>query len=78
MTNLLSVFSSMLLSLAMFLESFCGCFGTFSGTERPSLVKLPTEERVVKLLPALVLFVLHTTRHVSCVLLEVNLLSTCA
>ena len=47
MTNLLSVFSSELL----FLESFCGCFGTFSDTERQSLVKL---ESVVKVLPALV------------------------
>ena len=48
MTNSLSVTSRMLLSLAMFLESFCGCFGTFSGTEGPSLVKLPVEESVVK------------------------------
>ena len=40
MANLLSVFSSMLLSWAMFLESYHGCFGTFSGTERLSL-KLP-------------------------------------
>ena len=55
MTNSLSVFSSVLL----FLESFCGCFGTFSGTERHSLVKL---ESVVKVLPALVqpFFVLCT------------------
>ena len=60
MTNLLSVFSSMLLSLAMFLESFRGCFGTFSGMERPSLVKLPIEESLVKLLPSTILFVLHT------------------
>jgi len=51
MTNYsLSVFPSMLLSLAMLFESFRGCFGTFSGTERPSLVKLPIEESVVKLL----------------------------
>ena len=49
-TNSLSVFSSMLLSLAMFLESFRGCFGTFLGMERPSLVKLPIEESVVKVL----------------------------
>ena len=51
MTNSLSVFSSML-QLAMFLESFHECCGTSSGTERPSLVKLPIEERVVKLLPS--------------------------
>ena len=51
MTNSLSVFSSTLL-LAMFLESLRACFGTSSGTERPSLVKLPIEERVVKLLPS--------------------------
>ena len=44
MTNLLSVFSSMLL----FLESFHGCFGTSSGTARPSLVKLPIKESMVK------------------------------
>ena len=60
MTNMLSVFSSMLLSLAMFLASFRECFGTFSGTERPSLVKLPIEESLVKLLPSTILFVLHT------------------
>ena len=30
-------------------QSFCGCFDT-SCTERPSLVKLPIEESVVKLL----------------------------
>ena len=48
MTNLLSVSSRMLLSLAMFLESFRGCFGTSSSTEEPSLVKLPVEESVVK------------------------------
>ena len=52
MTNSLSVSSRMLLSLAMILESFCGCFGTFSGMERPLLVKLPIEESVVKLLPS--------------------------
>ena len=51
MTNLLSV-SRMVLSLAMVLESFCRCFGTFSGTERPLIVKLPIEESVVKLLPS--------------------------
>ena len=39
-------------ALAMFLESFRGCFGTSSGTERPLLVKLPIEESVVKLLPS--------------------------
>ena len=44
MTNLLSVSSRMLLSLAMVLESFCGCFDT------SSLVKLPIEESMVKLL----------------------------
>ena len=52
MTNSLSVFSSMLLFLAMFLESFCGSFGTSLGTEKPSLVKLPIEESMVKLLPS--------------------------
>jgi len=60
MTNSLSVSSSMLL----FLESFRGCFGTSSGTERPPLVKLPIEESVVKVLPSAsstILFVLHTT-----------------
>ena len=51
MTNSLSVFSSTLLFLVMFLESFRGCFGTSSGTERPSLVKLPIEESVVELFP---------------------------
>ena len=51
MTNSLSV-SRMVLSLAMVLESFCRCFGTSSGTERPLLVKLPIEESVVKLLPS--------------------------
>ena len=59
MTNLLSVSSSMLL----FLESFRGCFGTSSGTERPSLVKLPIEESVVKVLPSassVILFVFCT------------------
>ena len=50
--NLLSVISSMLLSLAMFLESVRKCFGTSSGTERPLLVKLPIEKSVVKLLPS--------------------------
>ena len=49
--DLLSAFSSMLLSLAMFLESFHGCFGTSSGMERPSLVKLSIEDSLVKLLP---------------------------
>ena len=39
--NSLSVSSRMLLALAMFLESFRECFGTSSGTEGPSLVKLP-------------------------------------
>ena len=48
MTNLLSVSSRMLLSLAMFLEIFCECFGTSSGMEGPSLVKLPVEKSVVK------------------------------
>ena len=38
--------------LAMFLESVCMCFGTSSGTEGPSLVKLPLEIRVVKPLPS--------------------------
>ena len=52
MTNSLSVSSRMLLSLAMVLERFFRCFGTSSGTERPSLVKLPIEESVVKLLPS--------------------------
>ena len=33
-------------------QNFCGCFDTSSGTERPSLVKLLTEESVVKLLPS--------------------------
>ena len=33
-------------------QSFRGCFDTPSGTERPSLVKLPIEESVVKLLPS--------------------------
>ena len=33
-------------------REFSGCFGTSSGTERPSLVKLPIEIRVVKLLPS--------------------------
>ena len=47
MTNLLSVSSSMLL----FLESLGECFGTSSGMERPSLVKLPIAERYF---PALV------------------------
>ena len=41
----------MLLSFAMVLESFRGCFGTSSDTERPLLVKLSIEESVVKLLP---------------------------
>ena len=49
MTNSLLVSSRMLLSLAMFLDSFRGCFGTSSGTEGlSSLVKLPVEESVVK------------------------------
>ena len=48
MKNSLSVSSRMLLSLAMFLESFSGCFGTSSGTEGPSLVKLLVKESVVK------------------------------
>ena len=48
LTNLLSVYSSVL----QFLESLGGCFGTFSGTERPSLVKLPIAESVVKVLPS--------------------------
>ena len=42
-------------ALAMFLESFRGCFGTSSGAEGPPLVKLPIKESVVKLyFPALV------------------------
>jgi len=44
MTKSLSVSSRMLLSLAMFPESF----STSSGTEGPSLVKLPVKESVVK------------------------------
>ena len=48
LTNLLSVSSRMLLLLAMFLENFRRCFGTSSGTEGPSLVKLPVKEGVVK------------------------------
>ena len=52
MTNLQSVSSKMLPSLAMFLESLRGWFGTPSGTERPLLVKLPIEESVVKLIPS--------------------------
>ena len=52
MKNSLSVFSSMLLSLAMFHDSFRGSFGTSSSTEKPSLVKLPIEESVVKLFPS--------------------------
>ena len=44
----MSVSSSMLLPLAMFLESFRWCFDTSSGTEGPSLVKLQVEESVVK------------------------------
>ena len=32
-------------------QRFHGCFDISSGTERPSLVKLPVEESVVKLLP---------------------------
>ena len=58
MTNLLSVSSRMLLSLVMFLESFRGCFGTSSGTEGPSLVKLPVEESAV--------FVLFVLLHMFC------------
>ena len=47
MTNPLSVSSRTLLSLAMFLESFCGYFGTSSSMEGPSLVNLAilVEER---------------------------------
>ena len=33
-------------------QSFCGCFDTSSGMERPSLVKFPIKESVVKLLPS--------------------------
>jgi len=33
-------------------QSFRGCFDISSGMERPSLVKLPIEESVVKLLPS--------------------------
>ena len=40
-------------------QSFRGCFDISSGMERPSLVKLPVEESVVKLFPALVLFILR-------------------
>ena len=32
-------------------QKFRGCFDISSGTERPSLVKLPVEESMVKLLP---------------------------
>ena len=32
-------------------QSFCGCFDTSSGMERPSLVKLPIKDSLVKLLP---------------------------
>ena len=43
----------MLLSLIMYVpQSFLGSFDTSSSTERPSLVKLPIEESVVKLLPS--------------------------
>ena len=45
-TNSLSVISSILLSLATFLESFRGCFVTSSGMERPLLVKLLIEKKV--------------------------------
>ena len=73
MTNSLSVSSKMLLSLAMFLKSFRGCFGTSAGTEGPSLVKLPLKESAV--------FVLRTTSHVLldtfCFKLKVCLLSAC-
>ena len=44
--------TNLLLSLAMFLKSFCRCFGASSGMERPSLAKLPIKESVVKLLPS--------------------------
>ena len=40
--------SRLLLSLAMFFESFHIFCGTPSGTEGPSLVKLPVEESVVQ------------------------------
>ena len=43
--NSLSIFPSMVLSLAMFFDSFRGYFGTSSGTERPSLVKFNTDGR---------------------------------
>ena len=46
MTNLLSVSSIMLLSLAMFLKTFCRCFGISSGMEGPSLVKSVEESAV--------------------------------
>ena len=52
MTNSLLVSSRTLLSFAMVLESFHGCFGTSSGTERPLLVKLLIRESMVKLLPS--------------------------
>ena len=74
MRNSLSVSSRMLLLLAMFLKSFCGCFGTSSGTEGSSLVKLPVKESAV--------FVLRTTSHVLldtfCFKLKLHLLSACA
>ena len=41
-------------------REFSRVFSTSSGTERPSLVKLPIEESVVNYFPALVLFVLDT------------------
>ena len=42
-------------------REFSRVFWHFSGMERPSLVKLSIKESMVKVLPALVLFVLHTT-----------------
>ena len=46
-------FAVRLLKHAIVLESFLRCFGTSSGTERPSLVKLPIEESVVRYFLAL-------------------------
>ena len=81
MTDPLSVSSRMLLSLAMFLESFWGCFGTSSGTEGPSLVNLaiPVEERTrdtVASYPGRVggEIVLRTTSHVLLDMLWINFL----
>ena len=48
MTNLLSVFKH----VDHVPQSFHGCYDTSTGMERPSLVKLPIEEGMVKLLPS--------------------------